>query len=112
MPLRWEYVIYYALFILSMLTGYFDDRSRHSWGELRKGLLDLAICLAAAGVYLLFNEGTSLSLFGWTLALPKWLFLIVAAFVLWISMCQLHRRRGRAIGHRFHRVAERLRSSS
>jgi len=85
-PFRWEYVIYYALFILSMLTGYFDDRSRHSWSELKKGLLDLAICLALAGVYLLFNEGTNLSLFGWTLALPKWLFVIVATFVLWISI--------------------------
>ncbi len=85
-PFRWEYVVYYALFILSMLTGYFDDRSKHSWRELKKGLFDLVICFAAAGTYLLFNESSSLSLFGWTLALPKWLFLIVATFVLWISI--------------------------
>jgi len=85
-PFRWEYVIYYALFVLSMLSGYFDDRSKHSWSELKKGLLDLAICLAASATYLAFNDSCSLSLFGWTLALPKWLFLIVAAFVLWISI--------------------------
>ncbi len=85
-PFRWEYVVYCALFLLSMLSGYLDDRSVQSWSELRKGLLDLAICLAAAGTYLLFNESHSLALFGWTLVLPKWAFLIVATFVLWISI--------------------------
>ncbi len=85
-PFRWEYLIYYALFALSMLSGYFDDRSKHSWGELKKGLLDLAICLAAAATYLAFNDSHSLALFGWTLVLPKWLFLLVATFVLWISI--------------------------
>jgi phospho-N-acetylmuramoyl-pentapeptide-transferase len=85
-PFRWEYLIYYALFALSMLAGYFDDRSSRSWGEWRKGLLDLAICLAAAVTYLIFNDMHSLSLFGLTLVLPKWLFLLVATFILWISI--------------------------
>ena len=85
-PFRWEYLIYYALFALSMLSGYFDDRSRHSWGEWKKGLLDLAICLAAAVTYLFLNDMHSLSLFGLTLVLPKWLFLLVATFILWISI--------------------------
>lgn len=85
-PFRWEYLIYYVLFLFSMLSGYFDDRSTKSWSELKKGLVDLAICLAAAATYLVFNESHSLSLFGWTLELPKWLFLIIATFVLWISI--------------------------
>jgi len=85
-PFRWEYLIYCALFALSMLSGYFDDRSRHSWGEWKKGLLDLAICLAASATYLAFNQSHSISLFAWTLVLPKWLFLLVGAFVLWVSI--------------------------
>jgi len=85
-PFRWEYAIYCVLFLLEMLSGYLDDRSAASWSELKKGLLDLAVCLAAAGTYLLFNESHSLALFGWTLVLPKWLFLLVATFVLWISI--------------------------
>ncbi len=85
-PFRWEYAIYCVLFLLEMLSGYLDDRSAASWSELKKGLLDLAVCLAAAGTYLLFNESHSLALFGWTLMLPKWLFLIVATFVLWVSI--------------------------
>jgi phospho-N-acetylmuramoyl-pentapeptide-transferase len=85
-PFRWEYAIYCALFLLEMLSGYLDDRSAASWSEWKKGLLDLAVCLAAAGTYLAFNESNSLALFGWTLVLPPWLFLIVATFVLWISI--------------------------
>jgi len=85
-PFRWEYVIYCALFLLEMLSGYLDDRSDASWSELKKGLLDLAVCLAAAGTYLAFNESNSLALFGWTLVLPPWLFLLIATFVLWISI--------------------------
>lgn len=85
-PFRWEYVIYCALFLLEMLSGYLDDRSAASWSEWKKGLLDLAVCLLAAGAYLVFNESHSLALFGWTLELPKWLFLLVVTFVLWISI--------------------------
>jgi len=85
-PFRWEYAIYCALFLLEMLSGYLDDRSSASWSEWKKGLLDLVVCLAAAGAYLAFNESNSLSLFGWTLVLPPWVFLLVATFVLWISI--------------------------
>ena len=85
-PFRWEYAIYCALFLLEMLSGYLDDRSTTSWSELKKGLLDLVICLAAAATYLAFNDSHSLALFGWTLVLPKWAFLLVATFVLWISI--------------------------
>ena len=85
-PFRWEYVIYCVLFLLEMLSGYLDDRSAASWSELKKGLLDLAVCLLAAGTYLAFNDSNSLALFGWTLVLPPWLFLLVATFVLWISI--------------------------
>jgi phospho-N-acetylmuramoyl-pentapeptide-transferase len=70
-PFRWEYVIYCALFLLEMLSGYLDDRSSASWSEWKKGLLDLAVCLLAAGAYLIFNESHSLALFGWTLTLPN-----------------------------------------
>ncbi len=85
-PFRWEYVIYCALFLLEMLSGYLDDRSSASWSEWKKGLLDLAVCLFAAGTYLVFNASHSLALFGWTLVLPPWLFLLVATFVLWVSI--------------------------
>ena len=36
---------------LAMITGLLDDLSPDQWGELKKGLFDLLICLAAAAVF-------------------------------------------------------------
>lgn len=41
-----------------MLTGYLDDAAKHPWGELKKGLLDLAIAVILAVTYLNFNTST------------------------------------------------------
>jgi len=85
-PVRLEYLIYYSLFGLSTLTGFFDDRSHHPWGELKKGLLDLVICLAISITFLCFNSNFSISLFKWTIELPRWLFLLMSTFLLWVSI--------------------------
>ena len=44
-PFSWERCAYLFLTLAAMLTGYLDDRSDLPWGELKKGLLDLLICL-------------------------------------------------------------------
>ena len=85
-PFRLEYTLYYAFFLCSMLAGYFDDRSKRSWGEWKKGLIDLAICLGASLTYLYFNPNPSVSAFGYVLALPAWLFVLIATFLLWVSI--------------------------
>ena len=85
-PFELEYVLYYGVVLLSMLAGYFDDRSKRSWGELKKGLIDAAICLIAALTYVVFNPNPSVSLFGMRLALSPWVFVPVAAFLLWICI--------------------------
>lgn len=85
-PFHTEYIVYYVLFALSTLTGYFDDRSQHPWGELKKGLLDLVICLAISVTFLLFNSKFSISLLKWTIELPRWLFVLMSTFLLWISI--------------------------
>jgi len=76
-----------ACLFLASLTGYLDDRSARPWGEWKKGLLDLVICLAC-----------SVILCGWEpvrvwLPLVKgeffWsplLFIPVSAVVLWFSI--------------------------
>ncbi|HPX13239.1 MAG TPA: phospho-N-acetylmuramoyl-pentapeptide-transferase, partial [Treponemataceae bacterium] len=33
---------------LVMFTGYLDDRAHHSWGEYRKGAIDLVLSVAAS----------------------------------------------------------------
>lgn len=79
---------------LTMLTGYLDDKSSVSWGEYRKALLDLFICLAAAFVLYYLNpkvlNGEAiyfwLPFFTQAFAIPEWLFIILSTIILWVSI--------------------------
>ena len=51
-----EYLAYYVLVFLSMLSGYLDDRAKKPWGEYKKGLIDLILCLATATAFVWFNQ--------------------------------------------------------
>ena len=88
-PFSWERCAYLFLTLAAMLTGYLDDRSELPWGELKKGLLDLLICLLALITFMNTHESYALTIFGWRVALPWWLFAPVALFVLWafINCC-------------------------
>ncbi len=85
-PLRWEYTIYYALFLAAMLLGFLDDKSKISWGGLKKGMLDLVLCMIASGSFMQFNDAYQIGCFGLTCALPRWLFFLIATFLLWVSI--------------------------
>lgn len=89
-PFSLEMAVYMLLTLAAMLTGYLDDRSDLPWGELKKGLLDLVICLLAVVTFMNTNAAPySVSFFGNVLELPKWLFFLAAVFVLWafINCC-------------------------
>jgi phospho-N-acetylmuramoyl-pentapeptide-transferase len=88
-PFSWERCAYLFLTLAAMLTGYLDDRSDLPWSELKKGMLDLAICLLTLVTFMNTHDGFAFSLFGWQVALPWWLFAPIALFVLWafINCC-------------------------
>ena len=88
-PFSWERCAYLFLTLAAMLTGYLDDRSDLPWGELKKGLLDLAICSLALVTFMNTHDGYGFSLFGWRVALPWWLFAPIGLFLLWafINCC-------------------------
>ena len=88
-PFSWERCAYLFLTLAAMLTGYLDDRSDLPWSELKKGLLDLAICVLAVLTFMNTHESYGFALFGWYVALPWWLFAPIALFVLWafINCC-------------------------
>jgi phospho-N-acetylmuramoyl-pentapeptide-transferase len=76
-----------ACLLLAMLAGYLDDRSATPWGEYRKGMIDLAICLlcgvmlcrlAPITVWLPFLKGEFI------LSAP--LFIVVATLVFWLAI--------------------------
>lgn len=79
----------------AMLSGYLDDRSAHPWGELKKGLIDLAICLgAAASIWHGYATGTGSSreVMVWLpfvkglVAVPAIVYIPAAAAMLWFVL--------------------------
>ncbi len=88
-PFSYERCANLFLTLAAMLTGYLDDRADLPWGELKKGLLDLLICLLALVTFMNTHGAYSLSLFGWQVNLPWWLFAPIALFLLWafINCC-------------------------
>jgi len=93
-PVSWLQLAALALTWLMMLTGYLDDRSVTSWGEYRKALLDLAICIAASVCLALYLQQTSvdgkiyfwLPLISKQIAVYPWLFVIISTVMLWTSI--------------------------
>ncbi|MDR3312673.1 MAG: phospho-N-acetylmuramoyl-pentapeptide-transferase, partial [Spirochaetaceae bacterium] len=78
---------------LSMVTGFLDDRSSTSWGEYRKGLLDLFLCATSALVITHFlRDQTAGDIVCWLpftarpVHLAPWLFTVIATCMLWGSI--------------------------
>jgi len=75
------------LTLVAMLSGYLDDKSARPWGELVKGLVDLA--LAAAAAFLLYSSEVStiwLPFANELFAMPMWLYVPLATLLIWISI--------------------------
>ncbi len=84
-PVSLEYVFYYVLIFLGMLSGYLDDRAEKPWGEYKKGAIDLVISALTAANFVYFNqELTSISLFGAELNIHPVLFGVIAAVLVWM----------------------------
>lgn len=97
----WDFMTVVALYA-AMLFGYLDDRALVPWGELKKGMLDLAVSLAAAYfifrghsefiesigsrrmiVWLPFVKG---SFMNGSFLMSAWIYVPLAAFILWFTM--------------------------
>ncbi len=84
-PVTLEYIFYYILIFLGMLSGYLDDRSEKPWGEYKKGAIDLIISALTAANFVYFNQDlTGINLFGLTLTIPPVIFGIIATVLVWM----------------------------
>lgn len=99
-PLSWYQASLVVLTWLTMLTGFLDDKSISSWGEYRKGLLDLLLCGAASVViyffilqmnpdgkiifWLPFISGTGDNNYG--IVVHPVIFFVICIIMLWISI--------------------------
>lgn len=82
-----EIAIYLILIVVEMLTGYFDDAAEKPWGELLKGLLDLAVAVVTAVVFLHYNTSDIvIALLGITITIPPILFGILTVVLVWAAI--------------------------
>ena len=82
-----ENFLYYLLIILCMLTGFFDDASANPWGEMKKGVLDLAVSVLTALVYVWHNgSDVHFALAGVTVHFHPVVFVILAVMLVWASI--------------------------
>lgn len=82
-----EMVIYLILTVAAMMTGYLDDCAKVSWGELRKGLLDLVIAVMTAITMVNFNGSDVIFAFmGQTITFEPIIYGILAVILVWGSI--------------------------
>ena len=82
-----EMTIYLILTVAAMMTGYLDDCAKVSWGELRKGLLDLMIAIMTAVTMVNFNGSDVLiAVTGQVIAQPPVLYGVLAIVLVWGSI--------------------------
>lgn len=86
-PVNNELLIYLILVLAAMISGYLDDSSVSPWGELKKGLIDLAIAVMAAATYLNYNPNTIwISFANMQVTIPKLLFGFLIVVLVWASI--------------------------
>ena len=84
-PVSLEYIFYYVLIFLGMLSGYLDDRSEKPWGEYKKGAIDLAISALTAANFVYFNQNlTDISFFSMSLHINPIVFGVIATVLVWM----------------------------
>ncbi len=93
-PLNLTQYLILILTWLTMLTGFLDDQSINSWGEYRKGILDLILCILASFVLMEYCSSISKDsrIYFWLpfishhLAVPCWLYFVISTILLWLSI--------------------------
>ena len=79
--------IIFVLAFVCMITGYLDDAAKTPWGEVRKGFLDLCVAVLTAMNFLKFNSSRiELAFFNVWLDIPRWLFIVLAVILVWVSV--------------------------
>lgn len=82
-----EMAIYLILTVAAMMTGYLDDCAKVSWGELRKGLLDLVIAVMTAMTMVNFNGSeVTIAFTGQVFTLSPLVYGVLAVILVWGSI--------------------------
>ena len=85
--MNFENLLYLMIIIFCMLTGFLDDASGEPWGELKKGILDLAVSLMTVLVFI-YHNGTTVhfAIIGVDVTLNPIVFGILGVALVWGSI--------------------------
>ncbi len=87
LPLNMEYLIYLVAIFLEMLSGYLDDAAKVPWGELKKGLIDLAVSIGVSVTYYWFHGGeVILPIIGEVINIPAAIYILLGIILVWGSI--------------------------
>jgi len=83
-----ERIIYLAVIVACMLTGFFDDASEKPWNEYLKGALDFLLAVIVAVTYLFYNGNSfSIALLGdRVVSIPYLLYGILIIVLVWTAI--------------------------
>lgn len=83
-PINKNTVLIMVILLLAMLSGFLDDAATKSWGEYKKALIDLLLCVVFVGLFIWFN-GTriNLVLFNVSFSLPVPVYAILGVILIW-----------------------------
>lgn len=85
--LQAQYIETLGCLLLAMWVGFLDDRAKGGWGEYRLGALDLGISVLAAMVVCQLKPiHLWLPLVKTTVVVSPWLFVPMAAVLLWLAI--------------------------
>ena len=82
-----ELAIYLILTVAAMITGFLDDCAKVSWGEYKKGVLDLIISIMTAITFVNFNGSTiEFEVTGTVITISPIVYMIFAVILVWTSI--------------------------
>lgn len=82
-----EIGLYLILIVVEMLTGFFDDAAEKPWGGFVKGILDFAVAIVTALVYISYNgSDVNFAIFGGSITLSPIVFGILTVILVWASI--------------------------
>ena len=80
-----EYLVFLAVFLLEMLSGYLDDASKKAWSDYRKGLIDLVLAVGFM-VFFVTHNSMRVAFFSRSISLNPWIYGALGTALIWLSI--------------------------
>ena len=84
-PFSLEFILYAALIIIEMISGYLDDASSSPWSDYKKGIIDLIISVLIALIFV-FHNSSNIYIGRYLITIHPVIYVILASVLVWMSI--------------------------